>query len=275
MYDPSWSAQATVFPGQGTELEGAIGDQAATAVWEAFLATVSQLQNETAGQAGGLLWGQTPSGDDGEEQGAEGGDAAGPSLGPSSLSQGLAPPPPTAAGPSPSPDSGSDPPSSAPVTASPTVQDAATAFLAAYPGLSDAQRLAFHSQLRAVELASGGAATELSLHYFAANGSLAGTAELVASGFDAIPAALAAGLDIALAAPVAAIHHADTAATVWLENGTALAAQYVVATLPLGVLQAGSVSVDPPFSATLLNAISRLGVGPGAVLALWFDEVRG
>ena len=58
-----------------------------------------------------------------------------------------------------------------------------------------------------------------------------------------------------------------------LENGSEVLydASHVIVTLPLGVLQAGSVAFDPPLPQDKLGAISRVGYGHFEKIALRFD----
>jgi polyamine oxidase len=76
---------------------------------------------------------------------------------------------------------------------------------------------------------------------------------------------------IMLNAPVATIHVGDLNTTVDLVNGTSFSSQYVVCTLPLGVLQAGSVKFDPPLPEQADAVITNLGVSTVNPVHLWFD----
>ncbi|KAI0593370.1 flavin-containing amine oxidoreductase-domain containing protein [Biscogniauxia sp. FL1348] len=63
------------------------------------------------------------------------------------------------------------------------------------------------------------------------------------------------------------------AARVECENGTTFEADYVVSTIPLGVLKHGSVEFHPPLPSTKADAIDRLGYGILNKIILVYDEV--
>lgn len=95
---------------------------------------------------------------------------------------------------------------------------------------------------------------------------------LVVGGYDGIALAMAEGLTIELGRPVIAVERADDGVRLTDAEDTTVDADRVVVTLPLGVLQAGTVRFDPPLPAAHEDAISRLGVGLLDKLWLRFDE---
>ncbi|WYZ34947.1 hypothetical protein EsH8_I_001223 [Colletotrichum jinshuiense] len=61
-------------------------------------------------------------------------------------------------------------------------------------------------------------------------------------------------------------------ATVQCEDGTAIDADYVVSTIPLGVLKQGNVEFEPPLPEWKTDAITRIGYGVLNKLALVYDQ---
>lgn len=90
-------------------------------------------------------------------------------------------------------------------------------------------------------------------------------------GYDAVPYALAKGLDVRFGVRVSAIDYSTPQVTIQTNNGTYTAAQ-VVCTLPLGVLKAGDVAFTPALPADKAGAIERIGVGLLNRVNLQFDR---
>lgn len=140
--------------------------------------------------------------------------------------------------------------------------------------LTAAARRALLARIRLVEGQAGAHASSLSLAYAFAVGPTSGVDDLVVSGLGAVVDSLAADLDVRLGTTVRSISHGDLAAGVTDASGAALSAQFVLCTLPLGLLRTGAVDIQPPLPDQLTRAMRRLGVGGAAALALWFDQVR-
>ena len=87
-----------------------------------------------------------------------------------------------------------------------------------------------------------------------------GEDELLPGGYVGLIDGLAEGLDIRTGTPVQRISSSDDAVTVEGDDES-FEADHVVVTLPLGVLQAGTVAFDPPLPADKATAIDRLGMG--------------
>lgn len=100
----------------------------------------------------------------------------------------------------------------------------------------------------------------------------------VLSGYSSVMAYLAQGLDVRLNCPVREIvweprhttlhltpHHAAHART--------LTARYVIITVPLGVLQAGTLAFTPELPPATQQAINALDMGNVSKLVLWFERV--
>lgn len=98
---------------------------------------------------------------------------------------------------------------------------------------------------------------------------------LLDGGYEPLVAHLARGLDVRLGWEVARVRTgADgSGATVEATDGRTIESDAVILTVPLGVLQAGSLAFDPPLPAETLAAIDSLGVGLLDKLWLSFDEV--
>lgn len=105
----------------------------------------------------------------------------------------------------------------------------------------------------------------------AANGfessSFDGADVILTEGYDSIIAPLAAGLDIRLNTSVSKIWYDDDGVEVDGEP-----ADYVVCTVPLGVLKSGKITFDPPLPRELRDAIGEIGFGSVTKIAIKFPE---
>ena len=105
----------------------------------------------------------------------------------------------------------------------------------------------------------------------AANGfetsSFDGADVILTEGYDSIIAPLAAGLDIRLNTSVSEIWYDDDGVEVDGER-----ADYVVCTVPLGVLKSGKITFDPPLPRELQDAIDQIGFGSVTKIAMKFPE---
>jgi monoamine oxidase len=101
--------------------------------------------------------------------------------------------------------------------------------------------------------------SELSLFYWDESEDDRGGDVVFPGGYDQIVAGVAEGLDIRLNHIVNEIEYADDGVTVTTPQGE-FAADYAVATLPLGVLKQGRVKFSPPLPPAKQTAIDRLGV---------------
>lgn len=102
---------------------------------------------------------------------------------------------------------------------------------------------------------------DLSLFWWDAGSELGGDDVLFpATGYRWLPELLADGLDVRTGQVVTKVTwDADGAAVV--SNGTTLTCAHVVVTLPVGVLEAGTVEFVPALPASTRTAIDRLGMG--------------
>jgi len=92
------------------------------------------------------------------------------------------------------------------------------------------------------------------------------------TGYRWLPDLLADGLDVRTGQVVTHVAWDSTGASV-VASGEALPCAHVVVTLPLGVLQSGSVEFTPPLPASTGIAIDRLGMGVLDKLWLRFPRV--
>ena len=105
------------------------------------------------------------------------------------------------------------------------------------------------------------------IYYNQTNNTLTGAAALSLGSLRLIPFNLAADINstapstVKLNAPVTSISLDTFNATVQTRNGAKYSAQYVICTVPLGVLQEGAVQFRPALPNVTLEAIYRLGVG--------------
>lgn len=122
------------------------------------------------------------------------------------------------------------------------------------------RRLIRHAINGAVEAEYAGAWDEVSAWYFDESGEFDGEDQLFPGGFGQIVQHLATGLDIRTGTVVKAIAQDGDGVRVITEAGDLLA-DHVVLTVPLGVLQAGDIGLDPPLSPERQAAIQTLGMG--------------
>ena len=95
----------------------------------------------------------------------------------------------------------------------------------------------------------------------------------VAEGYDEVPRRLSAESDVRLNHPATAVLRYPDEVHVLTPRGV-FVGNVVVVCLPLGVLQAGDVTFDPPLSDGLAAAISALSAGAATKLVLAFRRTR-
>lgn len=89
-------------------------------------------------------------------------------------------------------------------------------------------------------------------------------------GYDVLPTALAEGLDVRLEQVVTAVRWSEHGVEVDVADGT-LAASACVLTVPIGVLQSGSIAIDPPLPEPVAGAIGRLRMNAFEKVVLRFE----
>jgi monoamine oxidase len=86
-----------------------------------------------------------------------------------------------------------------------------------------------------------------------------GVEHIVTNGYDMIPNYLANGLNVQLNQRVTKIDYTNTKVSI-THNGTISEADYVIVTVPLGVLKANSIQFAPALPTTKQNAIQKIGM---------------
>jgi len=94
----------------------------------------------------------------------------------------------------------------------------------------------------------------------------------IVEGYGAIVEALGIGLDIRTNAEVEHVAWEAGGVTVRTTDGLAYRGRTAIVTLPLGVLQAGNVTFDPPLPEEKMRALAGLGMGPVVKLVYHFTE---
>ncbi len=102
-------------------------------------------------------------------------------------------------------------------------------------------------------------------------GLTAGTA-LVVGGLDAVVTTALDGLDVLLSSVVIRVGYDDDGVSLRLGTGESLSVDRVVVTVPIGVLQAGTIEFAPELPDATLASIEALGMGTLEQLWLRFDE---
>jgi monoamine oxidase len=135
------------------------------------------------------------------------------------------------------------------------------------------RRLIRHVVNGAVEAEYGGDWSEVSAWFFDESEEFEGGDMLFPDGFDQIVQHLARGLDIRTGQVVTALAPDGAGVAVTLADGRQLAADHVVLTVPLGVLQAGDIDFGAALAADRVAAIDTLGMGLLNKCWLRFDRV--
>ena len=123
-----------------------------------------------------------------------------------------------------------------------------------------------------LESDTGGEAEKLSMVYGLDDDGFDGESHLFPGGYGQIAEGLARGLDIRLSERVTKIAYGREGVRVVTDKDS-YDANWIVVTLPLGVLKLGSVQFEPPLSQTKQQAITRLGMGRLDKIVLKFPKV--
>ncbi len=122
-----------------------------------------------------------------------------------------------------------------------------------------------------VEFDLAGPLGEVSALHWGGDKKFEGEDVILEEGYGALLPGLAQGLDIRLNKNVTSIEHHDDWVEVITETG-AFEADYVICTLPLGVLQRQMVIFDPPLPDAMQHALQRQGMGTVTKVAFRFPE---
>ena len=111
-----------------------------------------------------------------------------------------------------------------------------------------------------LEFDTGGDISKLSSKYFYDDEAFPGKDVIVTNGYDKVANLLGQGLDIRLNSRVTEINYNATKSLVKV-NGNSIEADYVIVSVPLGVLKNSSISFQPSLPATKLSAIQNIQMG--------------
>jgi polyamine oxidase len=137
---------------------------------------------------------------------------------------------------------------------------------------SDLDRLVLDAWVRGIyENLYAAPVDDLSLVYAAEPFGLPGDDLTVLDGFDTVVTMLTADLDVRLNQVVRAIVAEDSLWSVQTDTATFVVDAAIV-TVPVGVLQSGSITFVPPLPASLTDSLSRIGAGQIGKVFLAFDE---
>ncbi len=156
-----------------------------------------------------------------------------------------------------------------------SMHDAIAAFLDRQDELSATDRrvAAFALEQLLLEIYEGGPPDRTSLRAWIDSPyeEYAGGNHVIPGGYAQLVDALARGIDIRLNQPVVRIAHDAAAVTVSTPTET-LRGSHAIVTVPLGVLQAGTIEFDPPLPEAKRTAIGRLEMGNLEKVILRFEQ---
>lgn len=123
-----------------------------------------------------------------------------------------------------------------------------------------------------VEFDHGAPLNQISARYFNRGDGFAGPEALIAEGFGGLMPFLSEGLDIRTRTRVLSVKQKGSGVIVTTTAGR-FDADAVVCTLPLGVLQSGSVQFSPRLPEGHLSALSRMGLGTVTKVGFRFADL--
>ena len=125
------------------------------------------------------------------------------------------------------------------------------------------------------EFSKGGPIEKLSAVYHDDDEAFPSPDVIVLTGYDKILQPIAKGLDIRLSTEVAEVKYGGEGVTVRGKvegRASDFTADYVVCSVPLGVLKAGKIAFDPPLPSEYRENIEDLGFGSVTKIALKFEK---
>ncbi len=123
-----------------------------------------------------------------------------------------------------------------------------------------------------IEVAYGGPSEQTSLAIFAEDEGFGDDDHLIAGGYRSLIEPLARGLDIRSSAPVVRVAHDDAGVVVETASGELLTGDRALVTVPLAVLQAGTIAFEPALPEAKRAAIARMRVGSLEKVVLRFER---
>jgi len=105
------------------------------------------------------------------------------------------------------------------------------------------------------------------------DGGVSGDDRMPVGGFGELIDALADGLDVRLSTPITRIVRDDDGVRLVTAGGEELSGSHCIVTVPVGVLQAGSIAFEPALPAALQDAIAGTEMGNLEKVVFVFDDV--
>jgi monoamine oxidase len=122
------------------------------------------------------------------------------------------------------------------------------------------------------EFSTGAPLEDLSALYFDEDDEFWGEDVILPNGYEQVPHFVADDLDIRLNTAVEAVEYEEgDGASVQTSKGV-FESDFVICTVPLGVLKKDMISFDPPLPKSYQSSISKIGFGNVTKLALKFEE---
>ena len=152
-----------------------------------------------------------------------------------------------------------------------SMMDAIRVVLRKHPPLTRLERLGLNWLLDQRAVTEGQDLNRISYFMEREGGGFDGEDLVMPSGYDQIPRALAKGLDIRLGHRVSAVYHSRKGVRIRTNRGT-IRGDGAVITVPLGVLQSGSIRFSPALPSWKTRAMKQLAMGNIVKVALKFEE---
>ena len=111
-----------------------------------------------------------------------------------------------------------------------------------------------------LEFNTGGDISKLSSKFFDDDEEFNGEDLIITNGFDKVTDFLAQGLDIRLNTRVTAINYSNAKVSI-TANGSNIEADYVIVSVPLGVLKNNTIAFTPALPTNKINAIANTNIG--------------
>jgi monoamine oxidase len=111
-----------------------------------------------------------------------------------------------------------------------------------------------------LEFNTGGDISKLSSKFFDDDEAFSGSDVIITNGYDKVTDFLATGLDVRLNTRVSSINYSNAKVTI-NANGNTIEADYVVVSVPLGVLKNNAITFTPSLPTNKINAISNTNMG--------------
>ncbi len=121
------------------------------------------------------------------------------------------------------------------------------------------------------EFQMGAAMEDLSVAYFDEGDAFPLPDVVVTTGYDKMLKPLTEGLDIRLSTEAKTIRYSDSGVSVETD-GDAISGDYVVCSVPIGILKADKIAFDPPLPSDYKENIEAIGFNSVTKLALKFEE---